>query len=367
MSDLCAIVARLRSFNRIFQANPLKFPHICSDVGDLMGRNTNLNTANKVKDDEFYTLYSDIDSELDHYREFFRDKTVYCNCDNPHKSNFPRWFIRHFTEIGLKRLICTNYSPLFCGYLLDLNASQIPADTLTMSEDDLSRYIESVTGRLNGNGDFNSLECVQLLRQSDIVVTNPPFSLFRRFFTTLVKNKRDYILICHMMAMSYNVSLPYLAAGDMVVGYEARQSLDYITSDKRLKNVNTRWITSLPINKQYAPLNLKPYLPENYKKYDNYPAINVDKLEDIPDYDGIMGVPVTFLDIFDPAEYEVIEKRHGLLLEGHEVFVRLLVRKRVGENRSDRTRRSGLQKWRDSQVFDLGESDQANLISWGIC
>lgn len=296
-----------------------------------MAGNKNLNAALKAKKDEFYTQMDDIAAELKHYRQHFRDKVVLCNCDDPYESNFFKYFALNFNSLGLKKLIATCYdgSPVQGNELLlhfddwDSEPTKI-AYKVEISEVtdcngdgaiDLSdvRYLiqndKNVLSRLKGNGDFRSMECIELLKQADIVVTNPPFSLFREYVAQLMKYDKKFLIIGNKNAITYKEVFPYIK--DDVIWLGATVPTDFIQPKDDLKKSLsglTRWFTNLDISKRHEELDLwRKYSPDVYPKYDNFDAINVDKVADIPcDYDGVMGVPLTFLDKYNPDIFEIV-------------------------------------------------------------
>lgn len=211
----------------------------------------NLHIAFRNKDDEYYTRYEDIEKELSHYFEFMKGKSVYCNCDNPHLSNFPRYFIRNFHNIGLKRLICTGYSKLSAGYFLDMHAEDIPSNSDSLSDTDLNALIDSKTGNLIGNGDYASFECISYLKEADIFVTNPPFSKFREFFELVVKFNKDFIVLAPFLALGYNVVLPYVSTGNVKVSHLSKvNNLSFIHPNLKSEMISfrkIRWLTTLDI------------------------------------------------------------------------------------------------------------------------
>lgn len=285
--------------------------------------NKNLSAAKEAKKDEFYTLLEDINNELRHYREHFRGKTVLCNCDDPRVSNFFIYFSYNFEFLGLKRLITTCYknqnADLFSQrksekavYLIydgDKNGNNIPDPE------------EIGIHPLKGDGDFRSRECIELLKQADIVVTNPPFSLFREYVTQLLEYDKKFIIIGNKNTISTKEIFPLVKDNKIWVGFRSFSggmwfeikdksvcNTSKIVNGKLLGNVPTCWFTNLDIKKRHEELILyKHYTPEEYPIYDNYDAISVGKTEDIPcDYDGIMGVPVTFLDKYNPEQFEIL-------------------------------------------------------------
>ena len=284
--------------------------------------------AKTQKNDEFYTQYEDIQTELNHYEKHFKGKTVLCNCDDPFESNFCKFFLRNFNYLGLKRLICTSYnSSAFAGtelsffdlmedgiedehgYVLDV--SSVPMKNgRGVSDEDIDKLLRSkkVVKELKGNGDFRSAECIEYLKQADIVVTNPPFSLFREYVATLIEYKKDFIILGNKNSIAYKEFFPLLKENKVWIGYYSPSIFN--TPNGMTKQVQglCRWFTNLDIDKRHEELVLyKHYSPEEYPTYDNYDAINVDKVSDIPmDYDGLMGVPITFLDKFNPKQFEIV-------------------------------------------------------------
>ena len=309
-----------------------------------MANNSNLQRANKEKNDEFYTQLIDIEKELKHYKEHFRNKIIFCNCDDPYESNFFKYFAMNFNYLGLKKLICTSYdhSPIAYTQLsfLDGNEKSIPnknrkaykieiTEVLDYNGDgavDLSdvKYLlqnnkNSLT-LLKGDGDFRSQECIELLKECDIVVTNPPFSLFREFLSQLMDYSKKFIIIGNQNAITYKEIFPYLKDNILWLGnnsgaqtFEVPSSFfrnnTYIENGKKYaKFGNICWFTNLEIKKRNEKLILyKIYIPEEYPNYDNYNAIEVSKVSEIPiDYDGLMGVPLTFLDKYNPNQFEIV-------------------------------------------------------------
>ena len=297
-------------------------------VFPLTPSNTNLHQALKQKKDEFYTQLCDIENELCHYREHFKGKTVLCNCDDPRVSNFSVYFVLNFKALGLKRLITTCYKnnepDIFslneceravyaiydgipeCNSIED--AKQIPYKEFEYSD-----------------GDFRSAECVELLKQADIVVTNPPFSLFREYIAQLFKYDKKFLIIGNQNAITYKEVFPMIKENKMWLGFGFKGGAGHFMSnyedtatagDHRkgmIRVSGVTWFTNLDISKRHEDIILyKHYSPELYPKYDNYDAINIDKTSDIPvDYDGVMGVPITFLDKYNPEQFEIVEFRKG--------------------------------------------------------
>ena len=302
-------------------------------------KNNNLHNAKKQKNDEFYTQLTDIEQELKHYKEHFRNKVVYCNCDDPIESNFFKYFSLNFEHLGLKKLISTGYKENGKGvvyiYEGDKNGNRMPD------------FEEIDVKELQGNGDFRSQECIEFLKESDIVVTNPPFSLFREYVATLVEYGKQFLIIGNMNAITYKEIFPLIKENKMWWGvslngtkcsfivpesYEGKNV--YIENGKRLGKVNNAiWFTNLDHKKRNYPLDLyMKYSNDYYKKYDNYDAIEVSKVCEIPmDYEGVMGVPITFLDKYNPEQFEIIKFRKGnddkdLSINGKCPYFRILIR-----------------------------------------
>ena len=313
-----------------------------------------LQKAKKLKNDEFYTQLKDIESELQHYKSHFRGKTVYCNCDDPRTSNFFRYFVDHFRELGLKKLIAACYkeqtqdlfgtAPSERGFFFEYTGHELSGN-------------DPATAGLTyfrGDGDFRSPESVDLLRQSDIVVTNPPFSLFREYVAQLIRWEKSFLIIGNINALTYKeifrliqdnrawlgVNLGRGISGFIVpehyalYGTEAR--ID--PSGQRIISPNNcLWLTNLDNFRRRENLSLKKRYTGNeqvYPRYDNYDGINVDRTQDIPsDYPGHMGVPITFLHKFNPRQFELIRFRKGdderdLSINGKCPYFRIIIRKR---------------------------------------
>ncbi|MCD7711127.1 MAG: adenine-specific methyltransferase EcoRI family protein [Porphyromonadaceae bacterium] len=314
-----------------------------------MSGNTNLQGAKKAKKDEFYTQMDDIAGELSHYSHHFRGKTVLCNCDDPFESNFFKYFALNFNFLGLKKLLCTCWdgSPI-TGRELNLfgepctpdgrsriaykaeitEVRDLTGDGATDLEDVKVLLQRHRPERLQGNGDFRSAECIELLKEADIVVTNPPFSLFREYVAQLMKFDKKFLIIGNQNAITYKEIFPLIKENKLWLGvksgdmsftvpedYEERETRFWIDNNgqKWRSMGNICWFTNLDHNKRHLPLDLyKRYTPEEYPRYDNYDAINVDKTSEIPlDYSGVMGVPITFLDKYCPEQFEIVEFRKG--------------------------------------------------------
>ncbi len=319
-----------------------------------MSKNTDLSKANKNKNDEFYTSLTDIEKELKYYKEYFKGKVVFCNCDDPFESNFFKYFAMNFNFLELKKLICTCYSDSpISGEQLSLfdlnyeiktktgkNAYKIIITEVTDENGDgaidmidvetLIKNKNNTLTLLKGDGDFRSDECINLLKQSDIVVTNPPFSLFREFIAQLEEYHKDYLIIGNVNAISYKEFFPLLKDNKVWMGasihsgdrefrvpnsYPLEASGCRIDENgiKYIRVKGVRWFTNLDYKQRHEKLVLyKKYCPEEYPKYDNYEAINVDKTTDIPcDYSGIMGVPITFFDKYNPEQFKIMGMTSG--------------------------------------------------------
>ena len=276
--------------------------------------------AKKRKSDEFYTQYEDIEKEMVHYTPHFSGCTIYCNCDTP-QSNFVRYFEDHFKEYGLKRLIATGIDRTTGqGWLYDRSGEQ-PQITAIDS------------------GDFRSDECIEYLRQADIVVTNPPFSLFREYMALLLRYGKEFIVIGNQNAITYKEIFPHIKENKLWLGNNYVK--EFRQPDGEIKKFgNILWYTNIPHRKRNLPLDFyKTYSEKDFPKYDNYDAIEVSKVCDIPmDYYGVMGVPITFLDKYCPAQFEIVgELHHGSdneydyaepRVEGKLKYVRIAVRRR---------------------------------------
>ena len=285
------------------------------------GKNAALHQAKKGKNDEFYTQLTDIENELVHYKSFFRGKTVLCNCDDPRISNFFKYFALSFNILGLKRIITTCYKNN-CPDLFSRNDTEQAVYLIYDGNDGKSMpdWDKVDVKPLHGNGDFRSAECIELLKQADIVVTNPPFSLFREYVAQLVAYNKKFLIIGHQNAITYKEIFPLIkdnkiwlgygfkgGAGHFISNYEDIASAsNHIAGMIRVSGVH--WFTNLEHKRRHEELILyKRYNPEEYPKYDNYDAINVDKVNEIPcDYDGVMGVPITFLDKYNPEQFEIL-------------------------------------------------------------
>lgn len=304
-------------------------------------KNTNLHNAKKAKNDEFYTQLSDIEKEMAHYKDFFKGKIVYCNCDDARESNFFKFFANNFESLGLKKLISTGYKENGKGVKLvyggDKNGNFMVDDA------------EVAVTELEGNGDFRSEECIELLKECDVVVTNPPFSLFREYVAQLMKYGKKFIILGNMNAITYKEIFPYIKNNELWWGcslhgtkchfivpnsYEGNNVFE--ENGVRYGKVNNAiWFTNINHTKRNTPLDLyKKYSADEYPKYDNYDAIEVSKVSEIPmDYDGVIGVPITFLDKYCPTQFEIVKFRKGnddkdLSVNGKCPYFRILIRRK---------------------------------------
>ena len=276
--------------------------------------NVSLSNAKRAKNDEFYTQLSDIENELKHYKSHFAGKVVYCNCDDARKSNFFRFFQKKFNDYGLKKLITTSYNENGHGSVLvyegDTNGNGKLDDT------------EIKVSELKGNGDFRSEECIELLKEADIVVTNPPFSLFREYIATLVQYNKKFLVIGNQNAITYKEIFPLIKENKLWTGNNMVKTfrVPQVTNkncevlpngDIIAKFGSICWFTNLDIKKRHEEIILyKKYNEEEFPKYDNYDAIEVSKVCEIPkDYDGVMGVPITFLYRYNPSQFEIVDPR----------------------------------------------------------
>jgi hypothetical protein len=339
--------------------------------------NKNLHSARTAKTDEFYTQLVDIEKELKHYKEQFRGKVVYCNCDDPFESNFFKYFAANFKALKLKKLITTSYvkSPIVGGQLLlfemeglkpsgkepfKIEIKEVP-DTNNdgaINIDDveyLLKHDKNTATPLRGNGDFRSDECIKLLKQADIVVTNPPFSLFREYVAQLMEYKKKFLILGDQNAITYKETFGYIKDNKLWLGYDNggtkwfQVPMDYdIPTESRKKIVNgvkyfsmgrILWFTNLDTIKRHENLVLyKKYTAEEFPKYDNYDVINVDKVSDIPmNYKGVMGVPITFVDKYNPKQFEILGVANSArwigykcltLLQGKKIYNRILIKLR---------------------------------------
>jgi len=284
-------------------------------------KNRNLNAALKAKNDEFYTQLADIERELKHYKKHFMGKVVYCNCDDPRVSNFFHYFSYNFEKLGLKKLIATCYK----SQNIDLFSQNDSEQSIILeyngdkNNNNIPDPNEIGIKKLKGDGDFRSKECIEILKQADIVVTNPPFSLFREYVSQLIEYDKKFLIIGSQNAISYKEVFKLIQENKIWLGYNAvkkfRMPENYEHNSIKIENGikyavfgNICWFTNLDIAKRHEDLILyKNYSIDEYPNYDNYNAIEVSKVTDIPlDYDGAMGVPITFLDKYNPKQFQIL-------------------------------------------------------------
>lgn len=313
-----------------------------------MAGNSNLHSSRADKADEFYTQLSLIESELKHYKEHFKGKVVFCNCDDPFESNFFKYFAINFNSLGLKKLIATCYatSPIVYTQLnlfgtetvvstegTEKKPYKIEITEVTDENQDgrtdladveyLLRNRKNALALLEGDGDFRSPECVELLKQADIVVTNPPFSLFREYMAQLMEYKKAFLIVGNQNATGYKEIFPLIRDNIVWLGYNnghfwfaVPDTYEEKKTDFKIDENGQKWrrmgnicfFTNLDIDKRHEDMTLfRTYSPEEYPKYDNYDAINVNRTLDIPcDYYGVMGVPITFMQYYNPEQFEIV-------------------------------------------------------------
>ena len=292
-------------------------------------KNTNLHNAKRAKNDEFYTLLTDIEKEMVHYRDYFKGKVIFCNCDDARESNFFKFFANNFELLKIKKLITTGYKEDGHGVVLEYNGD---IDGDFMVGDDEVKVTE-----LKGNGDFRSEECIDYLKQADIVITNPPFSLFREYVKQLMDYDKKFIIIGSQNAITYKEIFPYIKDNKLWLGYNFVKSFIQPNGEVKMFG-NILWYTNIHHDKRNLPMDFyRTYKPELYPKYDNYDAIEVSKVCDIPmDYKGVMGVPITFLDKYNPEQFQIVgidryvadnpHYGHRFTINNKEIYARILIR-----------------------------------------
>lgn len=356
-----------------------------------MAKNQNLNSAARAKKDEFYTQIVDIENELRHYQKFFAGKTVLCNCDDPYESDFFKYFTIYFNQLGLKKLIATCYagSPVFQTELnfegtpnenphFDKKKSAIKFEVTEVKDlngdgatDLLDVKLLLETNKncvtyLDGDGDFRSRECVAALKEADVVVTNPPFSLFREYVAQLIQFDKKFLIIGNINCITYKEIFPLIMQNKIWLGYRMGRGISgFIVPEtyelygtearidergRRIVSTNQcLWLTNIDIRKRHEDILLfRSYSPEAYPRYDNYDAIEVSKTADIPkDFFGVMGVPITFLDKYNPDQFEILghtsssdlspavealrtdpNNRNRGIINGKQKYDRILIRRR---------------------------------------
>lgn len=357
----------------------------------MSGNNSSLRAASGAKEDEFYTQLTDVENELRYYRKHFKGKTVFCNCDDPFESNFFKYFVLNFNRLGLKKLIATCYatSPIANQQLSlfdvlggdEANKNKPYKAVVTKIYDatgdggidmldvaELFKMGENELTELKGDGDFRSDECLELLEEADIVVTNPPFSLFREYVAILMEYKKEFLIIGSQNALTYKEIFPLLMTNKMWLGYKVGDMAftvpDYYEpretrywedeeGQKWRSMGNICWFTNLDIKKRHENMILvRKYNQEDYPKYDNYDAINIDRVVNIPyDYEGLMGVPITFMDKYNPEQFDIIDGigRYSILnneetkkagkylsmIDGKAKYFRYIIRNKHPEPRNE--------------------------------
>ena len=306
-----------------------------------MAKNKGLSKAKDAKKDEFYTRYEDIQAELNHYEEHFKGKTVLCNCDDPFESNFCKFFLKNFNYLGLKRLICTSYSTSSVvgqqlsifdednekvvrgnGYVMDIK--EVPMENgRGISDEDIYRLLSSKkrgVKKLKDNGDFRSKECIAYLEQADIVVTNPPFSLFKEYVAQLMEYQKKFLIIGNQNAITYKEIFPLIKDNKLWLGNGFKGNVgffespyqDYAVSSQHKEGLirvsGVMWFTNLDLQKRHETMILyRKYNPDDYPQYVTFDGIDVNETSEIPkDYAGIMGVPKTFMDKYNPDQFEIL-------------------------------------------------------------
>lgn len=315
----------------------------------MKNKNANLHKAKDAKNDEFYTQLTDVAKELMHYKAHFKDKIVLCNCDDPTWSAFWKYFHLNFAELGLKKLISTHYDKTEPTYKMEYSGGD---------DNDIEVGVKTP---LEGNGDFRNKECLDLLDESDIVVTNPPFSLFREYVAVLMEHEKKFLIIGNMNAITYKEVFPLIRDDKLWLGvslsgskcsfivpesYDGKNVYYNENGQKMAKINNAIWFTNLDHKKRHEKLILwKKYTPEEFPKYDNYDAINVDRYAEIPiDYNGVMGVPITYLYRHNPDDFEIVAFRKGddgkdLVFTREREFNRTFVSLYDVDSRDDKKRR----------------------------
>ncbi len=336
-----------------------------------MAGNNSLNAAIKAKQDEFYTQLDDIAKELKYYKQYFKGKVVLCNCDDPYESNFFKYFALNFNQLGLKKLIATCYNgspiagdelpllfeigenePKKIAYKVEISEVQDYNNDGAVNLADVQYLIQNdknVLSLLKGNGDFRSQECIELLKEADIVVTNPPFSLFREFVAQLISYDKKFLVIGNQNAIHYKDIFTLIKNNKIWLGYkfgdmsfkvpeyfEPKATRYWVDENgQKWRSLgNVCWFTNLNIQKRQEEMILyKQFSSEEYPMYDNYAAINVDKTSEIPsDYTGIMGVPITFIDKYNPDQFEIIGTstismpKGAPYINGKRIYERVLIR-----------------------------------------
>jgi hypothetical protein len=339
--------------------------------------NKNLNAAKAAKKDEFYTQLTDIERELQHYWPHFRDKVVLCNCDDPYESNFFKYFALRFNQLGLKKLICTCYNgspvqgnelmidfgdgfgePKKIAYKVEITEVKDLNGDGAVDLSDVRYLLQNDKNVLSilKTGDFRDPECIELLKQADIVVTNPPFSLFREYIGQLMEYDKKFLIIGNQNNVTYKEVFPLIMHNKVWLGYKSGDMAFRVPDDYEARETrywedesgqkwrslgNICWFTNLDHNKRHEELDLVcRYSEEEFPKYDNYDAIEVNRVDNIPfDYDGVMGVPITFLDKYNPEQFEILGATEN---DASEAIIKLRV---SGHYKYDRPYIKGVRKY----------------------
>lgn len=339
--------------------------------------NKNLNAAKTAKKDEFYTQLTDIERELQHYWPHFRDKVVLCNCDDPYESNFFKYFALRFNQLGLKKLICTCYNgspvqgnelmidfgdgfgePKKIAYKVEITEVKDLNGDGAVDLSDVRYLLQNDKNVLSilKTGDFRDPECIELLKQADIVVTNPPFSLFREYIGQLMEYDKKFLIIGNQNNVTYKEVFPLIMHNKVWLGYKSGDMAFRVPDDYEARETrywedesgqkwrslgNICWFTNLDHNKRHEELDLVcRYSEEEFPKYDNYDAIEVNRVDNIPfDYDGVMGVPITFLDKYNPEQFEILGATEN---DASEAIIKLRV---SGHYKYDRPYIKGVRKY----------------------
>lgn len=313
-----------------------------------MAGNSNLHMSKDAKEDEYYTSIQTIENELKHYKEYFKDKVVFCNCDDPEWSNFWQYFQLNFKHLQLKKLISTHFDATESTYKLEIIGD--------INGDKTIDNLDIVRTELTQNGDFRSPECQKLLEECDIVVTNPPFSLMKEYLPALLESGKQFLVLGNVNHVTFKEIFKYYIEGKFWLGYndghfwfrvpewyeEKKTDFKIIDGVKYRRLGNICWFTNLPVKRRSEELILtKKYNSEDYPKYETYDAIDIKKTVDIPlDYDGIMGVPISYLPYHCPTQFEVIGKFDGgqtnnpldlakPLINGKPAYKRIAIRRKT--------------------------------------
>lgn len=330
-----------------------------------MPNNRGLRNADRAKKDEFYTQLTDIEKELRHYTDFFKDKIVFLNCDDPEYSNFWLYFQLNFYQLGLKKLISTHYETDKPSYKMEIVANNVIRGNA--QQVGIPDYVKTP---LKENGDFRSPECIELLKEADVVITNPPFSLLREYVAQLIEYNKKFIIIGNINCITYKEIFPLIKEGKLWLGWsihsgdrEFQVPDDYplegagIRIDAqgrryiRVKGV--RWLTNIDYKERHEDLLCyETYSPEKYPKFDYYDAINVNETRAIPnDYYEPMGVPITFIDKYNPDQFELIDgigrysvmdnertkaqKNYLSMVDGKPLYFRIIIKRKKGADNNE--------------------------------